>query len=121
MKTLITHLRSDPVVHCHSKQSQLIAVDLFAGAGGMSLGAAMAGIDVRLAVEIDPRAAATYAINHPHTPVFQLDIRLLDRGDLPSKRGARTLLFGGPPCQGFSTSNQKTRSATNPTNWLFEE
>ena len=41
----------------------LIAVALFAGAGGMSLYAFMAGIDVRLAIEIDPRAARTYAYN----------------------------------------------------------
>ena len=32
-----------------------------------------------------------------------------------------TVLFGGPPCQGFSTSNQKTRNSDNPDNWLFEE
>lgn len=42
-----------------------IGVDLFAGAGGMSLGASMAGVDVRLAVEIDVNAAATYKHNHP--------------------------------------------------------
>lgn len=99
----------------------IIAVDLFAGAGGMSLGASMAGIDVRLAVEIDPHAARTYSINHPTTSLLQCDIRRVKRSDLPGKQSMQTLLMGGPPCQGFSTSNQKTRSTENPNNWLFRE
>ena len=102
-------------------RSPIVAVDLFAGAGGMSLGASMAGVDVRLAVEIDPCAASTYRLNHPQTPVFQRDIRLLNVSDLPQKKRMKTILFGGPPCQGFSTSNQKTRSTNNESNWLFQE
>ncbi len=43
----------------------MIGVDLFCGAGGMTLGAKMAGIDVMFAVEADPHAATTYAANHP--------------------------------------------------------
>lgn len=99
----------------------MIGVDLFAGAGGMSLGAGQAGIDVRLAVEADPHAAATYARNHGGTTVFADDIRKLKLSDLPRKKGRCSVVFGGPPCQGFSTSNQRTRDATNPSNWLFRE
>ncbi len=51
-----------------------VGVDLFAGAGGMSLGARMAGIDVRLAVENDSHAAATYARNHPKTRLIVDDV-----------------------------------------------
>lgn len=97
-----------------------IGVDLFAGAGGMSLGALQAGIDVRLAVEIDPYAYATYKHNHPDTKIFTDDVRKLRKIDISEKTKSR-ILFGGPPCQGFSTSNQRTRTSNNPCNWLFRE
>ena len=96
------------------------AVDIFSGAGGMSLGAINAGIKVELAVEADKHAADTYAHNHPRTKVFADDIRKLDKKNLKIS-GEQTILFGGPPCQGFSTSNQKTRNKENKDNWLFRE
>ena len=101
-------------------KSNLLGVDLFAGAGGMSLGAQMSGIDVVLAVEKDHHAAATYAFNHPQTKLIVDDIKNVRRIDVTSKDKA-TILFGGPPCQGFSTSNQRTRKRENPLNWLFKE
>ena len=101
-------------------QTAFVGVDLFAGAGGMSLGARMAGIDVRLAVEMDPHAAATYARNHPDTRLIVDDVANVGKIDVPKKRNISVLL-GGPPCQGFSTSNQRTRTLTNPTNWLLKE
>jgi DNA (cytosine-5)-methyltransferase 1 len=101
-------------------KSQFVGVDLFSGAGGMSLGAQMAGIDVQLAVENDPHAAATYAHNHPNTKLIVDDIRNVTSIDISCKFET-TVLFGGPPCQGFSTSNQKTRNQFNTSNWLFEE
>jgi len=99
---------------------RFIGVDLFAGAGGMSLGAQMAGIDVRLAIDKDPHAAETYSHNHPGTRLIIDDIINLKRINV-SKRGSTSVLFGGPPCQGFSTSNQRTRGRKNPANWLFKE
>jgi len=84
------------------------------------LGAAQAGVEVRIAVENDPHAAATYAANHPRTTLLRQDIRRLK--DIPIRsNGSSTVLFGGPPCQGFSTSNQRTRSSRNPQNWLVLE
>jgi DNA (cytosine-5)-methyltransferase 1 len=100
--------------------SQFFGVDLFAGAGGMSLGAQMAGIDVILAVENDSHAAATYAHNHPSTRLIVDDIRNIDAIGISSDNKTK-ILFGGPPCQGYSTSNQKTRSKHNISNWLFQE
>jgi DNA (cytosine-5)-methyltransferase 1 len=96
----------------------MIGVDLFAGAGGLSLGAAQAGVDVRLAVEQDPHAADTYVANHPNTKVHTGDVRDVDAIDIPANGDVR-VLFGGPPCQGFSTSNQRTRTVDNEANWLF--
>jgi DNA (cytosine-5)-methyltransferase 1 len=98
---------------------KIIGVDLFAGAGGLSLGASMAGIDVRLAVEKDFYAAKTYKQNHPNTIIKNIDINEVEKINV-SKEWP-TLLFGGAPCQGFSTSNQKTRNKENPTNWLFQQ
>jgi DNA (cytosine-5)-methyltransferase 1 len=98
----------------------MIGVDLFSGAGGMSLGAAMAGVDVKVAIEIRSDACETYAKNHSSTTVICADLRTVKSLDLTP--GDRDLIvFGGPPCQGFSTSNQRTRDRENPKNWLFME
>lgn len=98
----------------------ILGIDLFSGAGGMSVGAAKAGVEIKIAVEADSHAAATYAHNHPDVKLINDDIRRVKSFEVRSKR-AQVVLFGGPPCQGFSTSNQRTRSANNPENWLFRE
>jgi len=98
----------------------MIGVDLFAGAGGLSLGAVQAGIDVRLAVESDEYAASTWAANHNGATIIRSDIR--DVREIPIRdRNQTRVLFGGPPCRGFSTSNRRTRTADNPNNWLYQE
>lgn len=98
----------------------MIGIDVFSGPGGMSLGASMAGINVRLAVEKDPYAAETYLKNHKSTTVIVDDIKNIN--DFRFNKGhEQIILFGGPPCQGYSNSNQKTRSKENPKNWLFKE
>ncbi|WP_269813754.1 DNA cytosine methyltransferase [Bowmanella yangjiangensis] len=100
----------------------MIGIDLFAGAGGMSLGARLAGVDVQVVVEADKHAAATYARNHvPSVGMFDDDIRNFQKIELVNQRNEPVVVFGGPPCQGFSTSNQRTRSSDNQNNWLFKE
>ena len=99
--------------------SSIVGIDLFSGAGGMTLGAKQAGIKVAWAIESDPNAAATYLTNHPEISLVQGDIRSVTSVEVP--KSAMTVLFGGPPCQGFSTSNQRTRNSDNERNWLFEE
>lgn len=97
-----------------------IGIDLFSGAGGMTLGARMAGINVVYAVERCPVAASTYRYNFPCIPMFVGDIGAVTSLP-PISSHPCTILFGGPPCQGFSTSNQRTRNATNPNNWMYTE
>ena len=101
----------------------MIGIDLFAGAGGMSLGAKLAGIKVSVAIEQDVHAVNTYSMNHPECKILSTDIR-----NVPDDQIARipkghneTVVFGGPPCQGFSYSNTRTRTLENPNNWLFQE
>jgi DNA (cytosine-5)-methyltransferase 1 len=98
----------------------MIGIDLFAGAGGMSLGARWAGIDVKVAVEANQHAAATYARNNPDVDCHLIDVRNFHQR-IKRGRNDALVVFGGPPCQGFSTSNQRTRDRQNPRNWLFKE
>lgn len=98
-----------------------IGIDLFSGAGGMSIGAMSAGIQVKVAVEIDRYAAVTYQANHPEVLMLNEDVRNVKiNGSLKVGKNDIKILFGGPPCQGFSTSNQKTRNKKNDNNWLFK-
>lgn len=98
----------------------MIGAEIFSGAGGMSAGAKLAGVNVKLAIEIDKYAAQTFSNNHKKAAVLNKDIR--DVQAIPLNKGRqRSVLFGGPPCQGFSRSNHRTRNRENPNNWLFEE
>lgn len=101
----------------------MIGIDLFAGSGGMSLGASMAGIAVEFAVELDAHAAKTYRRNHPSTTLHVADIRTVTKQTLRPwiNRDDDLVVFGGPPCQGFSWSNARTRNTANDSNWLFIE
>lgn len=102
------------------------AIDLFAGAGGLSEGLRMAGIDVVVANDIDPWAAKTHEFNHPETVFIQKDIQQLRENDLKEALASKGLTFsdidivvGGPPCQGFSIIGQ--RDPNDPRNRLFKE
>jgi len=96
----------------------VIGIDLFAGAGGMSLGAEMAGVKTKVAVEMHHAAFDTYRHNHPECTVLQMGVEHLQNLAAPFPAD-NLIVSGGPPCQGFSTSNQRTRSADNKKNWMF--
>ncbi len=102
-------------------------VDLFAGAGGVSLGFEKAGFTIVFAFEKDPYSAETYKKNREkmNTEVVVKDISEIDFKNTLKKiglnRGEIDILISGPPCQGFSFSNMRTRSLKNPKNHLFKE
>lgn len=98
-----------------------VGIDIFSGAGGLSLGAEMAGIQIRFAVEWERNAAETYRHNHRDTIMLQDDIHNISPIEYIEENEPVFIVFGGPPCQGFSTSNTKTRNCLNPNNSLFEE
>lgn len=86
-------------------------IDLFAGAGGLSLGAARAGFEVSAAVEIDEFAVSTHKKNFPGSLHLSEDVATLsgDRLLLLSglKKGEVDGIIGGPPCQGFSVMGKQ--------------
>jgi DNA (cytosine-5)-methyltransferase 1 len=76
----------------------LTAVDLFSGAGGLTLGMHAAGIETVFAVEIMRDAAATYRAAFPQVEMHNGDIRVVDFRRFEGV----DLVAGGPPCQPFS-------------------
>ncbi len=106
----------------------LTAIDLFSGAGGFTLAAQLAGIEVRAAVELDKHAAATYELNlvdkaTTYPRLINGDINHLTWDALLRKanlgRGECSILLGGPPCQGFSTHRINNAGVDDPRNELL--
>lgn len=103
------------------------AVDLFCGAGGLTLGLKQAGFRVISAIENDPWAIDTYMTNHPEVELYSCDIRLVSPVKLMTKLklapGELDLLAGCPPCQGFSsirTLNQSNEIEDDRNDLVFE-
>lgn len=98
----------------------LIAIDLFAGAGGLSEGLRQAGFEIKIANEIQKDAALTYQRNHPNTKLILGDITEINESILiPSIKWDVDLISAGPPCQGFSMAGR--RDINDPRNQLFKE
>ena len=102
--------------------SKLKMLDVFAGAGGFSLGFEMAGCEVIGAIEHDKWAADTFSFNHPNASILLGDIESFDNDYLKNKFGnAPDIIIGGPPCQGFSVCNKNAGDPKDPRNSLFTE
>ncbi|RZT89427.1 DNA (cytosine-5)-methyltransferase 1 [Azospira oryzae] len=104
-----------------SKQNNRpIGIDLFAGAGGLSLGFEQAGFDVAAAVEIDPIHCAVHEYNFPDCAVICASVVDLTGEEIRSRAGLGNkeidCVFGGAPCQGFSMIGK--RVLDDPRNQL---
>lgn len=104
-------------------QARPRVVDLFAGAGGLSLGFEQAGYDVVAAVELDPIHASTHEYNFPYATAFCIDASVVTGSMIreESSLGHRELhaVVGGAPCQGFSLIGK--RALDDPRNFLLKE
>lgn len=100
-----------------------LAVDLFAGAGGLSLGLEQAGYEIAAAVEYDPIHAAVHEFNFPYGKTFAADVSKTSGKQIreESEIGDREihLVAGGPPCQGISMIGR--RAIDDPRNALLKE
>ena len=85
-------------------------IDLFCGAGGMSLGFEEAGFDVVAGVELDPVHANVHTYNFPDCTVYRQDISELSGKELLERHGDIDVVIGGPPCQGFSLIGKRDES-----------
>ncbi len=100
-----------------------IGIDMFAGAGGLSLGFEQAGFDVAAAVEIDPIHCAVHEFNFPNCATICADASKIAGADIRKAaklNDARVdVVFGGAPCQGFSLIGK--RALDDPRNRLLLE
>lgn len=90
-------------------RTTMIAVDLFAGCGGLSKGFENAGFRIAAAFENWPAAAQCYAQNFDH-PVFQLDLNDVDAAVEAIAAYAPDIIIGGPPCQDFSHAGKRVEA-----------
>ena len=96
-------------------------VDLFAGAGGLSLGFMQTGkYEIKVAFEREPYMRATYHRNHPNVEL-QGDVCGADYADIQRKYGPIDVVIGGPPCQGFSNANRQKSHAISQNNMLVKQ
>jgi len=101
-------------------------IDLFAGAGGLSLAAFNVGFEVRVAIEINKHACTTYRENliknNQDRYLYQNDILKISPDGIYQKhfknKGGCDLVLGGPPCQGFSVHRIKNAGVGDPRNQL---
>lgn len=96
-------------------------LDLFAGAGGFSLGFQLAGYEVIGAIELDEWAAETFKFNHPNANVLIGDITSFSDEVILNTFEQPDVILGGPPCQGFSICTKNAGDPTDPRNSLFTE
>lgn len=96
-------------------------VDLFAGAGGLSLGFEQTNkYEIKVAFENNPQMQETYRFNHPNTDV-RGDVCTADYAKIQKEYGPIDIVIGGPPCQGFSNANRQKKHAICQNNMLVKQ
>jgi len=104
-----------------TKQNSPTCIDLFAGAGGLSIGFEKAGFKVVAATDWDHWSCETLRTNNKNTVVYEGDIVDLDPALFAKQIGVDTvdIIIGGPPCQGFSQLGKRMKD--DPRNQLWRE
>lgn len=99
-------------------------IDLFSGAGGLSLGFDWADYENLFSVEFDHEICETYRHNFPNHHLIECDIKNLSDKEIKTLVQGRhvDVVIGGPPCQGFSMAGKIGRKfIEDPRNYLFNE
>ena len=96
-------------------------IDLFAGAGGLSLGFKQTGqVKIIAAAENNLNARKTYKRNFKLARLYS-DVRTIDYAELQDTVGSVDIVIGGPPCQGFSNANRQHTTVISMNNRLVKE
>ena len=104
------------------EKTQFSGISLFSGCGGFSAGFRSAGCETNAFVEIDDRLSTIYSANFPKARKLGCDISKVQSESIERFRrrsGEIDVVFGGPPCQGFSLSGK--RDVRDRRNYLFRE
>lgn len=97
------------------------SLDLFAGAGGLTLGFQRAGIKAIGAIEVDRFAAETFSYNFPEIPIYCRDIHSFSEEEIKKRFLGVDIIDGGPPCQGFSVAGPSQYGIIDKRNTLIME
>lgn len=106
-------------------KTDLTAIDLFCGCGGISVGLNKAGLRIVAGADIESHYLNSFSHNFPNALSIKDDLSKLHPSDFLNKvglkKGSLTFLSGGPPCQGFSKNvPKKNRYLSDPNNLLIK-
>jgi DNA (cytosine-5)-methyltransferase 1 len=102
----------------NNPKAQFTAIDLFSGCGGLSYGFSQSGISTMIAVDNWKDSLLTLETNHPDTKALDFDLGSSHLKPLLNQLTDADVVFGGPPCQGFSISGK--RNPNDPRNKLYK-
>lgn len=111
----VTEVIAKPKIH---EKGDIKVVDLFSGAGGLSMGFYRTPFNILFGIEMDKYAAKTYSANFDH-PMINKNICEVNVDELVEQYGNADVVIGGPPCQGFSMAGKRDKN--DPRNSLFME
>lgn len=101
--------------------NKLNVLDLFCGAGGLSLGFQLTGFKIVGGVEWDKAAMETHSKNFKSKFEYCGDIKNITNEQIEKELNGVDVIIGGPPCQGFSAANRHEKEDDDPRNKLFFE